>query len=568
MKKWTAVLAIPLLVTMLATGCSSTQSATAKDSQSSDNANKPSTWIADRVITGLIFEDAGDVSTEMNPDIARVLKEKTGITLKIQGVSGNDSTQALAAGLAAGDLPDFVGFYLDNSGRPEMPILLKAAREGMFTDVAPYLKQTNIYSKYFQPGYLPMDSQKNIVFRPEFNGAAYLVNMDISRNPGYVGKKYVGGPYVRKDIMDKLGIDPASIQTSQQLYELAQKMQAGHFTDANGKPITPIGPTVWGGKDVDTLFNDLVWTGPSDEKFLRDASGTIKFESQTDYPLKRIQLIQNLRHEQLISPEFFTMSENEAREGVLNHSFGIVADMHNYIPQNNDMTYVPLGPINFVNGPYYKQLDYKSYSAGWAIPTTTEHPEDIVKLADFLASREGKLLFKYGIEGRDYTLDSKGNPIVKKSVVDLMKSNPAEAEKLGFSGVGNYWGEYLGLTDIDDTDDFGEAVYGEASNSNSDATAKKILQLWHYDERRKQAKIVDGLTPLSFLSEFDRGDELNQAINNYKDSLIKAYFSDNMDQARAIMNDANAQLNNGQLLDRFIQFLNQKESQDKITIKF
>ena len=56
------------------------------------------------------------------------------------------------------------------------------------------------------------------------------------------------------------------------------------------------------------------------------------------------------------------------------------------------------------------ETGYKGGNGGWSIPTTTKNPEDIVKLADFLASREGKLLAQYGIEGRDYTLDAKGNP--------------------------------------------------------------------------------------------------------------------------------------------------------------
>ena len=65
------------------------------------------------------------------------------------------------------------------------------------------------------------------------------------------------------------------------------------------------------------------------------------------------------------------------------------------------------------------QVPYKGGYAGWSIPSTTKNPGDIVKLADFLASREGKLLANYGIEGRDYTLDDKGNPLVKESVLDL-----------------------------------------------------------------------------------------------------------------------------------------------------
>ena len=75
-------------------------------------------------------------------------------------------------------------------------------------------------------------------------------------------------------------------------------------------------------------------------------------------------------------------------------------------------------------------LELKSHinQAQTAVPSTTEHPEDVVKLADFLASRKGKLLGQYGIKGRDYTLDKKGNPHVKPEVLKEVENNPDEAK--------------------------------------------------------------------------------------------------------------------------------------------
>ena len=561
MKTWSKLLALPVATALLVTGCSSEPAKT----ENTDNTGKPATWIADRTIKGLIFQDSGDVSSYMNPEVAKVLKEKTGITLEIEGVTAEDSTQALAAGLAAGDLPDFIGYYLDNSGRPEMPILLKAAKEGLFTDVTPYLKQSTIYSKYFEDGYLPNDAKQNIMFRPDFNGSTYLVYMTVPRNPGYVGKKYVGGPYVRKDIMDQLGIDPSSIVSTEQVYELAKKIKDGHFKDVNGKEIYPLGPTVWGGKEAELLFKDLTWTGHSGEKFLKE-DGKIKYESQTHYGLDRIEYVQKLLKEKLMHPEFYTMEENRSREGLVNHSFGIVADMHNYIPENNDMAYVPLGPMNSVSGPYQMETGYKGGNGGWSIPTTTKNPEDIVKLADFLASREGKLLAQYGIEGRDYTLDAKGNPIVKQEVIDLKNSNPAEAAKLGFRGVGNWWGEYLGYTDLDTVGDFGEATYADATSADSNKTANAIIKMWNYDERLKNAKVVDGLTPLSFIYDFEKGADLRQALDSYSESVLRAYFSKDMAEAKKIMDEAAKRLDqNG--LQEYIAFLEKKESEN-VTIAY
>jgi putative aldouronate transport system substrate-binding protein len=527
---------------------------------------KPDTWIADRTIKGLVFMSDGDVSAEMNPEIAKELKEKTGITLELQGISQEDSTQALTAGIAAGDLPDFIAYYLNHSGRPEMQILLKAAREGMFTDLTPMLKETKVYSKYFEEGYLPKDTKDNIMFRDEFGDSSYLVHMSIARKPGTVTTKYIGGPYILKDIVDQLKIDPESIDTTEELYDLAVKIKEADLKDKNGKPITPIGPTAWGGADKDAIFNDLVWTGDSGEKFLKDENGKLLHESQTDYAMKRIEFVQTLMKEKLMHPEYYTMEENRAKEGIVNKSFGIVSDMHNYVVQNNDLKYIPLGPMNTVEGEYQMQLTYKSGYAGWSIPSTTENPEDIVKLADFLASREGKLLSQYGIEGRDYTLDEKGNPIVKQEVLDLKESNPDEAKKLGFRGAGSYWAEHLGYTDLDRLEDFGESEYGESAAKESNTAATEIIKMWKYDEKFKNAKVIDGSTPQTYIFEYENGANLELALTKYNESLLRAYYSKDMNEAKQIMDEAAEQIKQAGL-EEYIEMIEQKEKEG-LNIRF
>ena len=569
-KSLTKVFSLLLIFALLVAGCSAEKKN--ETSESDDNKDKPDTWIADREIEGLIFMSSGDASVDMNPEIADELKKRTGITLKLQTVDADSSLQALTAGLAAGDLPDFIAYYLNNSGRPEMQILLKGAREGMFADLTPYLKESKIYSKYLEEGFLPTDTKDNIMFRPEFEGESYLVHMNIPRQSGIeaakVKRAYVGGPYIRKDIAEELGIDPSEINNTEKLYELAKKINEGNFVDDNGKPISAIGPTIWGGDDRDYLYHDLVWAGESGEKILiDDKDGKIKHESETEYGLKRIEYVHKLFKEKLMHPEFYTMEENRAAEGVVNKSFGIVADMHNYLVENNDMKYIPLGPFDTVKGEYQMQLPYKSGYAGWSIPSTTKDPEDIVKFADYLASHEGKLLSHYGLEGRDYTLDENGNPLVNEEVLELKETNFAEATKLGFRGVGAYWAEHLGYTDVDLLEDFGEVEYGTAVTPESDKTADEIRKLYKYDEKLENAVVVDGMTPQSFIYEFENGEQLKIALDNYNESLVRAYYSATMDEAKKIMDEAKKQLKNAGI-DEYIEFITEKDKHDNTKLKY
>jgi putative aldouronate transport system substrate-binding protein len=552
-----------VLTAIIAVGCSNKESAIITEKPE----GAPDTWIADRTITGLVFQSANDAGIDMNEEVLAYIKERTGITLKLQTVTNDNSTEALAAGLAAGDLPDFVAFYLNNSGRPEMSLLLKAANEGMFHDLTPLMANTDVYSKYLDENYLPADTRDNIMFREEWDGASYLVHMAINRNGGDVGRPTVGGLYVKKDVVDALGIDPNEVNTSEELVQLAQQMKAGNFVDDNGKPITVIGPTAWGGSDRDWLYNDLVWTGVSGEKFMKDENGKILHEAQTNYGIERVKFVQQLINEGLMTPEYYTMEETRAKEGIVNGSFGIVSDMHNYMPENNDMTYIPLGPIERVDGTNDMVVSYKSGYAGWAIPSTTKYPEHVMQFADWLASEEGKMLYFYGLEGRDYDLDENGNPVIKQEVLDLKESNPEEAKKLGFRGVGAYWGEHLAYTDMDNLGDFGERSYGESVAGEKTSAATEILDLYNYDEKFANARVIDGMTVQAFLYEFEGDDGgLSTALSRYNDDVLRAYYAKSIEEAQAILDESRKNLEKNRLQE-FLDFVEQKEAEG-VTIKF
>ncbi len=559
-KKISIVLLTFLIV--FVTACGKDQD---EEKRKADAKDKPDTWIADRKLTGLVFQSKNDASPEMNKAIAKELKEKTGITLELQTASGDDATEALTSGLASGDLPDFIVYYLDNSGRPEMKVLNKAAKQGQLTDLKPLLKDTKVYKKYLQKDYLPKDTRENIMFPKDLNGT-YFVHMNINRKPGDPGRKLVGGPYIRKDIAEQLHIDPSSIKTSEEMKALAEKIKAHHFKDENGKAITPIGPTAWGGSDRTAFYSDLVWTGGADEKFQLD-HGQVKHEADTHYGMQRVKYVKSLMHQGLMTKEFYTMPENKAKEGLVNGSWGIVSDLHNYVAENQNMKYVPLGPLNTVRGPYQMNLPYKSGYGGWSIPKSTQHPEDVVKLADFLASREGKLLGQYGIEGRDYTLDKKGNPLVKKEVLKEIETHPDKAKKRGFRGAGAYWADHLGLTDIDNEADFGEREYGDhVRKAQGKTNPEKMADAWHYDEHLKHAKVIDGLTVKSFLPKFDKGEELEIALDEYDESIKRAYYAATDKESERILKDAKNKLDQAGLPE--FEKMIEKKMKDGEQIRF
>ena len=199
---------------------SSSDDAAGAGDESQGEAGQSDEWIADREIVLHAYVD--DIynalpDDQVNNPVFKEIKERTGIQLKITFTPGESNSKTLAAQLAAGTIPDAIVCYLNNSARPEFPLLYKAAKDGLFADISEYIPNSKVYSKYMEEGYLPNDTYKNIVFREDFGGAVYLLHLgidEVDRSMIYdPTEAYIGGPYIQKSIIDALNIDPTSVRT-------------------------------------------------------------------------------------------------------------------------------------------------------------------------------------------------------------------------------------------------------------------------------------------------------------------------------------------------------------------
>ena len=572
-RKLALLLAVALIITVMFAGCggdknenSSGDTSSGQKSESS-SSDKPDTWIADRHIVGRAFIDDLGVSLpedQLNNPVAKKLKELTGMSIEWQYTAGTSDLDVLTTAIAAGDLPDLIVYYLNDSSRPEFPVVLKAAREGMFTDVAPLLKNTKIYSKYFEEGFLPSDTRDNVMFRPEFNGACYIVHMRIPREPGSNDYPMIGGMWLQKSIADALNIDPRTIKTQDQLYDLLKRIKAGGFKDANGNEVYPLGPRIWGGSFNAHVVNNYNF-GVSTGFNLLD--GKVVHEAETDYVFKQIEFYQKLLAEGLIHPEYFTIDPTRAEELSLNNSAAIIGDAHNYLEIFRNTEYLNVGPLYDYKGENKTYRKGKSGYAAWSIPSTTKNPEEIVKFLDFLATKEGKMLWMYGIEGEHYDMVD-GKPVVRQEMLDLMESDRKAANNTGIfmDGNGACWLNFIGGTDVDNISDFGELSYGENRNPDQYAFANKMYEY----NPPKNIVYYEGFSSFGFLQELpDIEPQLKPLIDEqaYTEVRVKAIFSGSMDEARKIIESYRKQLKNAGI-DEFKEFLLTKYQENPNQIDF
>lgn len=571
-KVFKSVMATTMATTMLLgslTGCA--EKGSSVGSAAVDAADRPDTWIADRTITVQAYVD--DIGYSLPEDMSETpvmkeIKRLTGIDVEIQYTPGDSDSAVLASHLASGSIPDVVVTYLNDSSRPEFSLLLKGAKEGLFADVSSYMKDSEVYSKYCEEGYLPNDAYKNITFRDDLDGAYIMqlsipaVDRSLEFNPQ---EEYVGGMYIQKSITDQLGVDPTQIRTQDQFYNLLVDIKNGGFTDKNGNSVYPLGPKYWGGsKDsLDYIVRGYDW-GVSDGYNI-DKDGTIKHEVETDYVYKKIDFVRKLLAEDLMNPEFFTMDSTRAAEVSEIGNSAIMADVHNY----QEIVYstgewVPLGPLDDYTGDNARAVRGKGGYGAWAISAEAENPEEIFAFFDFLSTKQGKLLGNYGVEGEHYDMvDDK--PVLKEEVLTHLNNSDSEwlINNVGasFGGSGVVFWEYV-MTDIDWLAEFGESRPGAGSGTGFEG-AIKIATDYPYKK-----KLVPGLKATAYLSADSLADvKAQMSLIDYKEMLVQAMYAVSDKEVEAIVEGFRKQIQQAGL-DEFKSYLAEVYKEDSTSINF
>ena len=548
-----ASMAGTLAVTMFA-GCggsSDSKDSSAKtEDTSEDNSDKPDTWIADRTITVQAYVD--DIGNTLpkdfnNTETMKKITELTGIKLDVKYTPGDSDAKVMASQLASGTIPDVIVSYLDNSTRPEFPLLYKAAKDGMFADVSEYMKNSEVYSKYYEDDYLPDDTKNNIVFRDDLDGV-YLWQMsidEIDRSLEYnADEEYVGGMYIQKAIADDLGIDTTAINTQEDFYDLLVKIKEGGYTDDNGNAVYPLGPKYWGGS-VDALkyiATGYDW-GVSDDYNL-DENGDVK----------------------QAKVEFFTMDSTRAEEVSKNHNSAIIADVHNYeeiIYSNDD--WIPLGPLNDIADDNKEVVHGKSGRGCMAISADAENPEEIFQFFDWLSTKEGQIIAQYGAEGVSYTMED-GYPRLTDEVAE--KLNDGDTDYLintigaGFGGSGNYFFEFV-LTNKNNKDNFGESRPGASSGNSTFARSVQIAEDYPVEK-----KLVPGLDATAYMSADELADVKTQMdLLDWDETFVQACFAKSDDEVKTIIESFRDQLKAAGI-DRFEKYVKDIYEEDPDSVSF
>ncbi|WP_159887782.1 extracellular solute-binding protein [Paenibacillus puerhi] len=335
--------------------------------------------------------------------VLKTLEEKTNTKLTVSWVPSSTYTDKLSATVASGELPKtFVAL------EPKASFIVNAARTGMFWEVGPYLKS-----------YPNLSKMSDIVLKNvSIDGKVYGVyrERDLARF----------GLMIRQDWLTNLGLQAP--KTIDELYTVLKAFATGD-PDKNGKADT-IGLAVgMQGSNIAGFKDILVYMGGANEWELQD--GKLVPVHMTEAYLDTMKFYKKLYDEKIINQDFALVQDGRAVMNKAQAGLWIDNMLDGKNIEDNIKKIVPDAKINLLNRIAGPKGDRTRAGAGYLgmymIPKTSVKTEaelkQILEYFDKVSEKDIQNLMKYGIEGKQYTLENgtykpNQDPKAKSEILD------------------------------------------------------------------------------------------------------------------------------------------------------
>ncbi|MDR0670394.1 MAG: hypothetical protein LBF95_09970 [Treponema sp.] len=498
---------------------------------------------------------------QYNNPVARAIREKTGVTVEYEGIMMSEM-EKLNLMFASGDMPDIVNapFWGGTSG--ETGVIKKAAAEGRLLPIEDILQRYPNVKRSYDIGVISQKYYETDLQDPSFNGHLYVIPQETPGNVEHI-TNWAYGVFVRGDVPKALGIDEKSIRTSQQLYDFMAKARDYGFKDVNGNPAI-VATTYHQGWDYGRYAESF-----STQKltsYVQNPDGTVTHDWLTQNWLDRNIFLWRLVNQGILDKECFTTADTLADQKVGNgtalffaaqYGVGINSTkMTGLYNSNPEMRYIPVGPLNDVQGNPLVQVESMGRTGSPVIffPTTNKNLEASFKYIDYINTPEGMTLAEYGIEGQTFVRNSAGQPRLIPSLLERKRNGDSTWEDVvrevgGFGYIsGRLWYGNLKLN-----------WFGEDGVGAADAAVQEIEDY----KKLRPARQLPGYALDAFQTEFPDYAKVSAfAFEGDPEKVYRerAYFAATEAEARRILTDFQTYLKtqeNGLFL-KFLDFLAQK----------
>jgi len=492
--------------------------------------------------------------------VGKVIKEKLNITLKIRG--SQNPAQDLVTDIAANNLPDF---FVIGGTTQNLDLMNKAANENVLADLSALVqKNAPVLQDTVKPERLPALTQ-SVIFNPDFKGKLFFLPTYYSAQaPGVNGF----GLYLRGDIAKALNVDTKSIQTEDDLYNLARKIKDGNFKDVNGKPVYPFGMIApWREHQYVTYRQyDYGKTG------FALIDGKIKSYIESDEIWKQILFTRKMISEGLLDPETFSQTYQVGSDKVSQGRYALMpflaaavvpgsqAVMKALTDPHPEMTYVGLSPIKDFRGAK-EQLLNKGGETPYLIGVSKKaDAEAVIRLLNWLNTKEGKATAYYGAQGQQWSFNNKGYAqMTDEAYKELRSDTKAFVSKIGAgSNLLNILAQITGFSDDPKYDILGGNHRTPFYQNAPDLSDK---QLAYVDQVMPNIVVKNQFEINGLLANFPGKDKLSPILLQQDDTLARAYLVKDEKGAKEVLDGYRDTLNKNGFQD-YIKYLQQEYDKD------
>lgn len=314
------------------------------------------------------------------------IKEATGISFDAEGVPGADYENALNLTIASGDLPDLL--FLNNPQQAN-----RFGAQGAFVDVTEHLDKMPNYKAFLEAH---PDIKQSVT---SADGKNYIM-------PNYgLGEQFRRVWLYREDVFEKHGLNVPT--NYDELYDVALELKTLYpesyplnFFD-NLTTVTNIAPN----------FGTSAYNGTSELAYFDHGSKQWKYGPIEDNFKSMLEYLSKFYQAGLIPPDFMSLQRNQSRDlfaqdkGFLSADFiGIIDEYKAAIPDKPEFQLAYMPPI--AGGPNgKKQNPFTAFqTSGFAIASTTEKLDAVIRYMDFMYSQEGIELVSWGKEGESFQI--------------------------------------------------------------------------------------------------------------------------------------------------------------------
>lgn len=365
---------------------------------------------------------------DMNSDVGKFIKEKTGITIKQEFPIGGSDSDMFALMVASDEYPDLVMAKGGDAKLVDAGALINL--RPLIEKFGPNLKK--VYGDYFNRLRWSADDDAIYILPTAGVGQTYF-------DAG-------GGFQLQHQVLEAAGYP--EIRTVKD-YEAAIKayLEKNPKTE-DGQP--RIGMSLNGGEwqILISVTNPAFYTtgAPDDGEFYVDQN-THEAIMHYQRPEEReyFRWLNHMNDIGLLDKESFVQKYDQYKAKIASgRVIGLVDQNWDYGEAENALkaegklgaTYARF-PVTLNESYEDHSFQGSGYQAGWGIGITKDakDPERLIKFLDYMASDEGQVLMNWGIEGKHYNVVD-GKRVIPDDVLEMKKNDNNNFKKT--TGIGNY----------------------------------------------------------------------------------------------------------------------------------